>query len=123
MAILFIMGLVLGALLIIFVAQNITTITVVFLAWSFQGSLAMVLVFAVCGGILLYAFLSLPEVIRKRFVISKLAQENNELKEGLTRIQAEVESEKSKLAANNAYLDGLEKAYTETVADIVKVVA
>lgn len=115
MAILFIIGLVLGAVLIIFAAQNVTPITVAFLAWRFEGSLALILALAVTGGILVCAFLSLPDVIRKRFYISRLKRANDALKEEIVRKEAEVESEKSKLDANNAYLDGLEKGRIEAI--------
>ena len=102
-----IIGLVLGATAIIFAAQNITTVSVVFLAWQFQGSLALILVLAVVSGILICSFLSLPDVIRKRFQISRLKDDNDKLKDSLVRKDIEVESEKSKLDANNAYIDGL----------------
>ncbi len=109
MIILFIIGLVLGAFVIIFAAQNVTSITVVFLAWKFEGSLALILVLAVVSGILICSFLSLPDIIRKRFQISRLRDKNEELKEELTHKEVEVEVEKAKLEANNAYLDTLEK--------------
>jgi len=113
MIILFIIGLVLGALVIIFAAQNIVPVTVVFLSWRFDGSLALILALAVVSGILICAFLSMPDAIRKRFQISKLVRENEALRDELAHKEVEVESEKSKVDANNAYLDGLEEARTE----------
>ena len=109
MILLFILGLLIGALVIIFAAQNVGTVAVAFLAWRFEGSLALILAFAVISGILICAFLSLPDVIRKRFQISRLSDKNQKLKQELEDKKMEVESEKSKLDANNAYLDDLEK--------------
>ncbi len=108
MIILFILGLLLGGAVIIFAAQNITPVSVVFFAWTFQGSLALVLTLAVVSGILICAFLSLPDVIRKRFIISRLHNKNVMLKEELVKKEVEVEVEKAKLDANNAYLDKLD---------------
>lgn len=103
-----ILGLILGALVIILAAQNLGVVTVTFLAWTFQGSLALILVIAAAVGILICAFLSLPDMWSKRLTIYRLRKENNELREELAHKRTEVDSEKSKLAANNAYIDGLE---------------
>lgn len=110
MFIFLILGLLLGAAVIIFALQNVTPITVVFLGWQFHGSLALILVLAVASGILIYALFSLPEVIRKRFVISKLNNDKEKLKDELVDKKIEVEVEKAKVDANNGYLDSLEKS-------------
>lgn len=109
MIILFIIGLILGAFAIIFAAQNVTAITVVFLAWRFEGSLALILAMAVASGVLICALLSWPDVIRKRFQIAKLREEKQGLKDELAYKEKEVEEERSKLVANNAYIDGVEE--------------
>ncbi len=109
MIILFIIGLLLGAVAIIFAAQNTDPVTVSFLAWQFHGPLALVIVLALVAGILICAFLSWPDAIRKRFMISRLRNKNEELKEEVFNKEIEVEAEKSKVAATNAYLDDLEK--------------
>jgi len=109
MLILLIIGLILGAMTIIFAAQNTATITVAFLAWQFNGPLALVIVLAVVAGILICSFLSWPDAIRKRFMIYSLKNKNEELKEKVIDKEIEVEAEKSKAAATNAYLDELEK--------------
>lgn len=103
-----IFGLLLGAATIIFALQNLTTITVMFMDWQFEGSLALILMLAVCVGILISGLLSFPEVIKKSFQISKLRKHNDKLQDELLTKHVEVEVEKSKLAANNAYLDDLE---------------
>ena len=108
MIIFLIIGLLVGAATIIFALQNITTITVAFLNWQFEGSLALILMLAVCVGILLSALFSLPDEIKRSFQISRLRKTNDELKDNLVAKHVEVEVEKSKLAANNAYIDDLE---------------
>lgn len=109
MILLLIIGLLLGAAAIIFAAQNTAVITVMFFAWQFTGPLALIIVLALVAGILICAFLSWPDVIRKRFMISRLKNKNEELKEEIVNKEIEVEAEKSKVAATNAYLDNLEK--------------
>lgn len=107
MIIFLLVGLLLGALVVIFALQNLATVSVAFFAWHFEGSLALIIVIAVICGILISWLLSLPDFIRRRFQISKLKDTNTQLKDELIQKEGEVESEKSKLAANNAYLDDL----------------
>jgi uncharacterized integral membrane protein len=109
MIIFLILGLLLGGLVIIFTFQNMTDVTVMFLSWSFEGSLALILALAVLSGILIASFLSLPDVFRRKFQVSKLKRHNEVLKEELAHKEVEVVEEKSKAAATNAYLDELEK--------------
>ncbi len=116
MFIFLIIGLVLGAFAIIFAAQNVATITVVFLAWKVEGSLALIVILAIVCGMLISYFLSLPTVIQRMLRISKLKQTIEKLKDELVHKEtvieskeAEIEAEKSKLAATNAYVDDLEK--------------
>ncbi|MDB5239074.1 MAG: hypothetical protein JWO00_409 [Candidatus Parcubacteria bacterium] len=109
MIIFFIIGIVLGAFVVIFALQNITPVTVMFFDWQIQGSLAFILILAVAIGLLISALLSLPDIFRKSFMISKLKKHNEKLKDELVTKEIEVETEKSKLDANNAYIDDLEK--------------
>lgn len=109
MILLLIVGLLLGAVSVIFAAQNTATVAVTFFAWQFQGPLALIIVLALVAGILICAFLSWPDAIRKRIAIYSLKNKNEDLKEEIAQKEIEVEEEKSKVAATNAYLDGLEK--------------
>ncbi len=116
MFIFLIIGLLLGGLVVIFALQNMTEITVTFLVWQFQGSLALILVLAAVAGMIIYGFLSMPESVKKYFVISKLQKDKAALKDEVEEKKIEVENtkfdievEKAKLAATNAYLDDLER--------------
>ncbi len=104
-----VMGLVLGAMTVIFALQNVTPITVVFMSWRIEGSLALILIITMLAGVAFSLLMSLPGLIKKSFQISGLKKQNRVVKEELENKKIEVESEKSKLAANNAYLDDLEK--------------
>ncbi len=104
-----IIGLLLGALVIIFAVQNLALISITFLTWQFEGSLALLLVLAVVVGMVLNWLLSLQNAFRKRSEINRLKDNNEKLEDELTIKKVEVEEEKGKVAATNAYIDDLEK--------------
>ncbi len=108
MIIFLLLGLVLGAVSVVFALQNITTITVVFMTWQIQGSLALIILLAVLTGLLIGFIVCAPEVIKKGLQVASLRKQNAKLNEALQNKGREVEAEKSKLDANNAYIDGLE---------------
>ncbi len=80
---LFIIGLLLGGVVVVFVVQNIIPVSVNFLTWQFDGSLAVVLILAVIAGILISWFLALPDIIRREFKVSDLRKHNRKLEEEL----------------------------------------
>ncbi len=80
---LFIIGLLFGGVMAVFVFQNISPVTVNLFAWEFSGSLSLVLVAAIIGGMILSWLLSLPDVIRKEFNVSRLKKDNRKLQEEL----------------------------------------
>ncbi len=112
MIIFLIIGTLLGAATVIFALQNTATITVIFLSWQIQGSLAVMIILAVAIGVMISLLFSLPGIIERSFKISRLKKHNAVLKEELQNKAVEVEEEKSKLDANNAYLDDLERNST-----------
>ena len=85
MIILFILGLVLGALAVIFALQNITTITVSFFVWQLEGSLALILALAFLTGIVATLLIILPESVNNYFNYRKLRKENEKLEEDLRK--------------------------------------
>ncbi len=109
MIIFLILGLLLGAVAVIFALQNVAMVTVTFLSWQFEGSLALVILFSLALGALISMLLSIPDSIRRSFQISSLKKHASKLEEKLGDKEVEVEVEKSKLAVNNAYIDNLEE--------------
>ncbi len=85
MIILFIVGLLLGAVSVIFALQNIAIITVNFFSWHFTGSLAFVLLLAITSGVLIAILLLLPEFIENYFKNKNLKKENKDLTEELRK--------------------------------------
>jgi putative membrane protein len=109
MLIFLIFGLLLGAVAVVFAFQNVAVVTVMFLGWQFEGSLALIILLSVAAGVAISLLVSFPGMVKKSFQISGLRKHSRHLEEKLTHKEAEVEMEKSKLATNNAYLDDLEK--------------
>ncbi|MEK7641803.1 MAG: lipopolysaccharide assembly protein LapA domain-containing protein [Patescibacteria group bacterium] len=93
MFILFILGLGIGAITIIFALQNITPITVTFLAWQIDASLSLVLVLAALAGAIVASLLTIPGTIRNYFEFAGLKKRNRDL---------EVEVDKQKEARIHA---------------------
>ena len=85
MIILFILGLLLGAVSVIFTLENISVITVTFFSWHFTGSLALVLALAIASGILITCLLIVPETIKNYFMYKNLTKENARLEEELRK--------------------------------------
>ncbi len=110
MIIFLILGLVLGGAAVVFALQNITTVTVMFLSYQFEGSLALIILLAVAVGVVVSLLLSLPGVITRSLKISSLKRHNEKLKDEMGVKEKEVETEKMKVVANNAYLDEVEKS-------------
>lgn len=66
----------LAALLLLFLAvafalQNAATVTIQFLGWVFEGSLALVLLTALATGVVLTVLASLPSQIRRTRLIAQ----------------------------------------------------
>jgi len=59
-----IVGLIIGAVSVVFVLQNVATITVAFLAWQLSGSLAVILLAAIIAGMLISALILLPSFVK-----------------------------------------------------------
>ena len=108
MIIFLIFGLLLGAVAVIFALQNVAVVTVMFMGWQFQGSLALIILLSVAVGVVISLLVSMPGTIKKSFQISRLRKENARFLERLGEKDVEVREEKGKLAATNAYLDDLE---------------
>lgn len=76
-----IIGLILGALTVVFALQNTAVIGVTFLAWQVEGSLALILMLAVLVGIIIFMMFSLPELIRTHLEFSALNKKVKALEE------------------------------------------
>lgn len=85
MIILFVAGILLGVVSVIFAFQNIAVITVSFFSWQLTGSLALILLLAIVSGALISVFLLLPEFIKNYFKYKNLQEDNKKLEEDLRK--------------------------------------
>ena len=90
MIIFLILGVALGAVSVIFVLQNITPVTVSFLAWQLDGSLAVILFLACMSGIVMTLLVLLPGLIRDEFRFSRLKKQARSLEDELTKTKKDV---------------------------------
>ena len=49
----FIIGIILGAVVVVFILQNIAPVSVVFLGWNLDGSLSVIVLLAIVAGMLI----------------------------------------------------------------------
>ncbi len=94
----FIIGLLLGGVMVVFLLQNFEPVTVAFLGWQFEASLALFLLLAIVGGMLVSALMSIPEIISKNFRLSKLAKHNRRLSDELDAHKQKLVETEIKLA-------------------------
>ncbi|MDP9249221.1 MAG: LapA family protein [bacterium] len=85
MIILFIVGLLVGAVSVVFVLQNVAIVTVTFFSYQLTGSLALILSLAIGAGALVVVLLLLPESISNYFKYKHLKKENEKLTEELRK--------------------------------------
>ncbi len=80
-----ILGVVLGAISVIFALQNVAVITVSFFAWHIEGSLALILMVTLFVGVMTALLVVLPESIKNYFRYKSLKKENLRLEEELRK--------------------------------------
>ncbi len=82
MPVFLIAALVLAILTSIFALQNAVSVTVMFLLWKFEGSLALVLLLTFILGGIASLLLSVPAMIKSRRTISSQKKKIEELERG-----------------------------------------
>ena len=82
-----ILGFLLGVTTIIFALQNPAMVSLTFLQWGFESSLAAVILLATGSGLILGVLFSLPSLIRKSLVIRSLRKENQGLRDESDTLQ------------------------------------
>lgn len=85
MIIFFIVGLLLGAVAVVFALQNIEVMVVSFFAWQFASSMAVILSLALLTGMVVALLLTLPELTTNYFINRALRKRNKELEEELRK--------------------------------------
>jgi uncharacterized integral membrane protein len=81
-------GLIVGALTVLFVLQNVTPITVSFFTWHLSASLATILFLTFAVGIIVALFALLPGFIAAELRLRKLRKNNKQLEGEVAAIKA-----------------------------------
>ncbi len=87
----FIIGIILGGGLVIFALQNLAPIMVSFLGWNFEGSVALIVLIAFLGGIVVSLLFSLSSAITGMMNEARLKKHN-------AHLQKELDDHKAMLA-------------------------
>ncbi|HHU50735.1 MAG TPA: LapA family protein [Firmicutes bacterium] len=118
MQILILLTLVFSLLVAVFALQNAYPVTVHFLAWKFEASLALVILFSVLAGALLFGFFGLAHQARAKISSWQFGKKKKTASKG-TSVQLIPESaEEARTASGNpATEDGGEKNEEEKVED------
>lgn len=85
MIILFVIGLLLGGVAVVFALQNIEVVTVVFFGSQITGSLSLVLLLTMLVGVLFTLLILLPQSVGSYFKYRKLKKINNKLEDELKK--------------------------------------
>jgi len=96
-------GLILGAFAIIFALQNFAIISVSFLAWHMQGSLALILMICIAVGVALCILFTLPATIRESFELSALKKQNKKLQDDYDSAHRALLDAEHKLGAGKTF--------------------
>ena len=78
-----ILGILLGAVSVIFILQNTAFVTVTFLTSHLQGSLALILFLALTAGALITLLILLPSFVKDVFALSEARKQKKALEEEL----------------------------------------
>jgi uncharacterized integral membrane protein len=78
-------AIIVAILAVVFALQNAVPITVSFLTWRFESSLALVLLITLALGIIMSLLVSVPSMIRTRKIISDKKKKIQELESSLQR--------------------------------------
>jgi len=97
-----ILAIIVAILAVVFALQNAVPITVSFLTWRFESSLALVLLITLALGILMSLLVSVPSMIKRKRMISNQKKKIQELESGLqketeSKMEEEIEGEESEL--------------------------
>jgi len=71
----FLAALVFALVAVMFALQNIVPVRVAFLAWTFEGSLALVLFVAVIAGAVISMLVSVPNIVKARWTANALRKQ------------------------------------------------
>ena len=101
-----IIGIVLGAAALLFIIQNTAIVSLTFVYWQFQSSIAVLVLLAILVGVVLMALMFLPGAIGDGFRMRKLRKHNEALaREAALQRQAADDANARLVAAETLHSD------------------
>jgi len=106
--ILLVLALIIAIFAVIFALQNTAMVTVTFLLWTFEQSLALVLLLSLAAGVVVGLFTLLPTTFRQKFSLSGQRKKLDALEKTLAEMKAKeearlaAEAEKEKVTAQTS---------------------
>jgi uncharacterized integral membrane protein len=94
MQVFLLLALLVAALAVIFAVQNTEIVTVDFLAWSFQGSLALILLIALASGAIASSLASIPSMFRVHRLGGAQRRNIENLQAEIVKLKQELEHHK-----------------------------
>lgn len=82
-----IVGIILGALAVLFALQNTAIVTVAFFSWQLTMPLALLIMGTVLCGIVLTLLILLPSVIRDELYVASIKRQKREAENELARVR------------------------------------
>jgi len=113
MQIFIILSLVIAIIAVVFALQNLVTVTVSFLFWSVNSSLALVLLVTLAAGVLISLLASLPGLVRGKWTASGT-------KKKLATLEAERGAYQQKSAEADKTIHELEEQLASLSAELEK---
>jgi putative membrane protein len=77
------LGVILGAVSVIFALENITTVTVTLMTWQVSAPLALILIGSMLCGVIVTLLVLLPSVIRDELYLSTIKRQKKEADDAL----------------------------------------
>jgi putative membrane protein len=90
MQVLLLLAILVAALAVIFAVQNTAIVTVDFLFWSFQGSLALILLVALAAGAIASSLASIPSMFRAHSLSGAQRRKVEELEAELRKVRSDL---------------------------------
>jgi lipopolysaccharide assembly protein A len=79
------LALLISIVLVLFAAQNAAMVTLSFLSFHFQGSLALILVIVFAAGFITGVLMTLPSILKKSFALREQRRRVKQLEEGVMK--------------------------------------
>lgn len=83
-----IVGIILGAIAVVFALQNIALVTVSFFTWQITAPLSVIILATVLCGIVLTLLVLLPSVIRDEIYVAAVKKQKREAEEELAKVKS-----------------------------------